>query len=331
MSDKTRKQDEFEQLKALFIESKSGVLPKSLLLSGEEEYPLTSYIRQIKSVVPMPELNITEYRDVFPYDSVKNAFDVLPMMSDFRLIILNKTGYFKWNKDERFHALFSDIPDHIRLVVFETDLNKISANYKKFEKSTRKIVLEKVSKTYLLSWIKDEFKNACAKYGADACGRLTHDATVQLAERGVEKGMFFVKNAIDYFAAQSREISGAEVTAYFGSSEKNTVWMLYEKIVDDDFVETVLSLLDEGEDEFEIFGRISSLIRSGLRYKMGDFEGTPYMSKAASKVSYAFEEDQLRDLVSRLSAIDIEMKSTSASKKNLLLQAVSKIRHAKRR
>lgn len=316
---------DFELVKQLYADSRTGKVPKSVLLSGEEEYPLISYIKQLKSIVPLPELNITEYRDVFHYDNVRNSFDTLPMMSDFRLVILNKTGFFKWNKDERFHALFCNIPDHIRLIVFETDLNKTSSNYKKFEKTAIKIILERADKKYLSGWIKKKCTDAVVRFGGETHFRMDEEAIQRLADFGVDKGMFFIKNAIDYFAASDRVITAAEVESYLGEGQKNTVWALYENITSGHLVKTVIALLEDGEDEFEMFGRISSVVRSGLKYQKGTFEGTPYMTKIASKSAGVFGEEDLHRLIQELSITDIEMKSTGASKKNLLVQICMKI------
>lgn len=323
--------DDFEKVKQLYTDSRTGKIPKSILLSGAEEYPLISYINQVKSIIPMPELNITEFRDVFHYDNVRNSFDTLPMMSDFRLVILNKTGYFKWNKDERFYALFSQIPEHIRLIVFETDLNKTSSNYKKFEKTALKIVLEKADKKYLVGWIKNKCRDAAVRFGGETNFRMDEEAIRRLADFGTEKGMFFIKNAIDYFVASNRIITAEEVESYLGGEQKNTVWALYENVAGGHLVKIVIGLLEDGEDEFEMLGRISSAIRSGLKRKRGTFEGTPYMTKIAAKVAGAFGEEDLNRLVSELSVTDIEMKSTGASKKNLLIQICMKIDAASRK
>lgn len=323
------KKDDFEHLKQLYVDSRTGSVPSSLLLSGREEYPLLSYIRQLKSIVPMPEMNIVELRDVFRYENVKHSFDILPVMSEFRLVILNKTGYFKWNKDERFHSLFSDIPEHIRLVVFEEDLNKTSSNYKKFEKKALKIVLEKANKKYLVSWIKTKFQEAVRSYGEDCLSRITNEAVYRLADYGVEKGMFCIKNAIDRLVAENREIHVEDIESYMGAEQKNTVWALYENITGRRFMETLISLIEDGEDEFELFGRISSVLRGGLKYRIGCYEGTPYMTKIASMVAATFDEERLHHLVRELSNTDMDMKSTAASKKNLLIQLAMNIEAAR--
>lgn len=317
--------NDFERLKRLYIDSRTGLVPKLILLSGEEEYPLVSYIKQLRSIVSMPELNITEFRDPFSYESVRSSFDTLPIMNDFRLVLLNKTGYFKWNKDERFHSLFADIPEHIRLVVFETDLNKTSSNYKKLEKNAQKIVLEKANKEYLVKWSKSKLKEAIRAYGSDCSVEVSNDAVYRLADFGMERGMFAIKNAIDAFVAGHSQVSVAVVEDYFGSGQKHTVWALYDSMAGERFIPTLMSLLEDGEDEFELFGRIGSAIRGGLKFKRGAYEGTPYMTKIASGIAAVFDMEQLQQLVSELAKIDMEMKSTGASKRNLMMQIAMKI------
>lgn len=322
--------DEFAQIKQWYLDAKQGVIPKSVLFSGSEEYPIVSYLRLLKKTVPFPEMNISEFTDPFSYEAVRNAFDTLPMLSDYRLVLLHKTGYFKWNKDERFYDLFSNIPDHVRLIVFETDLNKISANYKRFEKSTRPVVLEKVSQKYLAQWVREEFGKSASAYRDGSPAQMTEAAVLKLSEIGAERGMFCIKNAVDYFAAVGGEIDASDVDEYFKTENKYSVWALYDHVTDARFVDVVSALLEE-EDPFELFGRINSLIRNALRHQKGMYRGTPYMTKAVSRISSAFAEGELDELIRFLSRIDVEMKSTPARKEHLLLSAAMKIANTKRR
>lgn len=317
--------DGFEQLKVLYVDAKKGDVPRSLLLSGAEGYPLESYLRRIKSTVNMPELNITEFRDVFAYEAVRHAFDVPPMMSAFRLVILNRSGYFKWNRDERLMGLFAEVPDHVRLIVYEEDLNKISASYKRFAKTALSVVLDKVTANYLTQWIREEYAEGRKKYRSELPEVLSPQIVSRLAEIGQEKGMHEIKNCMDYLVSLGKEIQDSDVDHYFGSLSETSVWALYDSVLTGDLFSVLPSLL-ENSDPFELFGRLHSVVRNAFRRSRGEFQGTPYMMRIAAQLSSRFSAEELDRILEAFARMDVEMKSTSADKAHILQQAALLLR-----
>ncbi len=300
-------------IKDLYIGAKRGEIPKSLLLYGEEEYPIVSYIRLLKSVVELPELNIAEFAEQFCADSLRVAFETVPLSCDYRLVILNKTGYFKWNSDDKLQALLADVPEHIRLVVFETDLQKISANYKRFIKTTMAVESKMLGTSELERWIKVE---------AEGRGLKLSERTLRyFTDVCRPRGMFYAKNAIDYLSSLAWEVSADDIDNYFGTSSDAEIWAFYDKLTSPEFPKIVAEYIDAGEEEMELFGRIVSCVRSAASYKAGGFRGTPFMERAAKRIAAEYSADQLFLMLEKLSLIDVELKSTAAPKRELLLQA----------
>lgn len=305
-------------IKDLYIGAKKGDIPKSLLLFGEEEYPILSYIKLLRSTVELPELNLTEFSEQFGTESLRNAFETLPLGGGFRLVILNRTGYFKWNSDEAMQTLLANVPDHARLVVFETDLQKISANYKRFVKTATVVESKPMGASELERWIRVE---------AESKGLRISERTLRhLVSVSLPRGMFGAKNAIDYLSSLAWEIGEADVDNYFGRESDAEIWAFYERLTSPDFPKIISDYADAGEDEMELFGRLVSSVRSGARYKAGIFQGTPFMERAAKRVASAFSASKLREILEELARIDIELKSTAAPKRELLLQAAMLLR-----
>lgn len=320
--------DPLDQIKTLYLDVKKGIVPKALILSGKEDYPILSYLKQVKDAVSVPEVNISEFRDVFSYEQVFHAFETLPMMSEFRLVLLNNSGYFKWNKDERLASLFSDVPEHIRLIVHEAELNKISSSYKKLSAQAQVIVLDRVSSGYLTGWMKEEYKSATQRYGRSNSRPLPAEVVKMLAEIGTEKGMHEVKNALEYLASLDQEITVSDAHQYFGAEEDVSVWALYDGMASDNAVVLTEKLLDSA-DPFELFGRMHALIRGAYRCQQGVFSGTPFMQRVSQNLARKIPPANIQSLLEMMTRIDVEMKSTSASKENLLIEAAIRIELAK--
>ncbi len=301
----------------LYIQAKKGVLLPSVLLSGEEEYPIFQYITVAKKQVGFPELNILELKEPFTYEDVEEAFESTPMMDSFRLVILHKTGYFKWNKDKRFYDLFQNIPAHIRLIVFEQELNKVSANYKRFVKTAEIIESKPFNKAYYQKWLRGKFKDY----------EITPKQEIidYLAELSTEKGMYEAKNAVDYLASLSWELTRNDINNYFGAPSDEDIWALYDSFARADFPLQVEKLLRQGFDAMELFGRISSVFRNATKKKAGVLKASPFMSKVAARIASKFSDKALQQVMVELAKTDVELKSVFAKKEHLVISLSIKI------
>ncbi len=314
--------NEHMNISQLYVQAQKEIIPSSVLLSGEEEYPIFRYLELVKSTITFPDLNILELKDVFSYDDIENAFQSTPMMDDFRLIILHKTGYFKWNKDKRFYDLFQQVPSHIRLIVFEQDLNKVSANYKRFAKTTTIVLSPNFKKDYYEKWLRGKFK---------AQGVVPSKEFISsLATTSAEKGMFEAKNAVDYFLSLDWELHQEDIDNYFNTTSEESIWSLYESLSGNRMTMEVEALLRQGTDAMELFARISSSFRDAKKLKIGTLKTSPFMTKVASAVASKFSNQALDEVLQTLAQADIELKSVFAKKEDILVQLtmrISKIKH----
>ncbi|MGN1097292.1 MAG: DNA polymerase III subunit delta [Clostridia bacterium] len=110
-------------------EIKAG-LPKSLyILTGPEDFLKEYSVGQAKQKLVDPSLedfNFQSYSDVPDFALCSDFVNGMPMMSDRKLLVLRKCGFFGRSLKQKsdWEALFSNLPDTVCVLLWEIDEEK---------------------------------------------------------------------------------------------------------------------------------------------------------------------------------------------------------------
>lgn len=290
-----------------------GKVPAKTLLTGKEEFFLAEYIDRLRQKVNFPELNINEFTGQFTYDEMRKAIMTYPAMSEFRVVLLKKTGYFTWNKDEELMKLLEAVPRHIRLVAFEQDYATNLKSYKRFAQGTMIIKCDDVAPGDVKNWIMSELDAKKAS--------IEPAALSGLVDKARSEGMYAVSNAVSYLAALGRKINEADLINYFGEDVDTNFYTIYNAMTTSELPAEIEKKIGEGLDPYQLMATIMSAFRQAMDLAGGNFSGTPFMRRVVGGIKQSFPADVLYEINRELARTDVEMKSTFADPRALLLNA----------
>ena len=132
------KEDNFIKLKQ---QIKSGDIKNLYLFFGEETFLKDMYLKRMGKTVPedgFSDFNriLLEGNDVTS-DSVDDAVDSFPMMSEKKLLVIKDSGIFKSPNEETkvfWQKRLADIPDYLLMIFDEKSVDKRSVTYKALAK-----------------------------------------------------------------------------------------------------------------------------------------------------------------------------------------------------
>ena len=124
------------------------------LLYGTEEYLKTLYKNKLKEAVLQDSdaMNLAEYAGKgIDEKEVMEFADTLPFFSDYHLLVLENTGWFKSSTD--FADYVPEIPETAVLIFVETDVDKRSRMYNAVKKSGYICEMNGMSEQELKLWV----------------------------------------------------------------------------------------------------------------------------------------------------------------------------------
>lgn len=124
------------------------------LLYGTEEYLKTLYKNKLKEAVLQDSdaMNLAEYAGKgIDEKEVMEFSDTLPFFSDYHLLILENTGWFKSSTD--FADYVPEIPETAVLIFVETDVDKRSRMYNAVKKSGYICEMNGMTEQELKLWV----------------------------------------------------------------------------------------------------------------------------------------------------------------------------------
>lgn len=133
---------------------KNNQLHNVYLLYGEEDYLKNKYANMlIKHIVSDREsMNFAHYEDNIDSLNVIQTASTLPFFSDYRLIHIKNSGWFK-SPNEDFNNYLNNITDTTIIVFEEASIDKRSKAYKNVDKSGVAIDFHMYSDNDIKRWI----------------------------------------------------------------------------------------------------------------------------------------------------------------------------------
>lgn len=107
------------------------------LLVGEDHWSKSKYIQKVKDAVLTTPNDIMNYYEAKEKDvlvgRLKDVFETLPFFSEYKLVYLKESGYFKSGRkeeSEQFELLIKNLPEYIILLIDEREVDKRGKLYK---------------------------------------------------------------------------------------------------------------------------------------------------------------------------------------------------------
>ena len=327
----------YTEFKELIKEDK---LENAYLFVGEEDYLMNECISTLKNKYILgswEELNFTVLDgDNANFDTLINACETLPFMSDKKIIILKSVNPFIAKeelilKDEIYKYLDS-LGDHICLILMD-DLNELKKNtkiYRFFKKKDCVVEFSKLKGKYLNSWVESQLKQYNKKMSfsninyflQNSCylSKNTHSNLYDL-ENELKKLMDFTSGS---------EINKADIDFLLIKPLDNNIFDLLSQLSKGD-INNSLKIFNEiylsNEPIQKILFMITRQIRLLLNYKLYKDEGCndEYIQGKLQIKSYEFgkiasssknyEIEDLENSLNSILEVDRRIKTTSTNDK----------------
>ncbi len=162
---------------------KKGDFKKVYLLYGEETYLRQQYKQKLVDALK-PEgdtMNFSRFEG--KGIDVKGLIDLcetMPFFSDYRVILIEDSGFFK-NKSEEMADYMKELPEYVRLIFAETEVDKRSRMYKAVKSAGRIAEFVKQDEKTLITW-------AAGILSREGRKITKRDMELLLAKTGVDMG-----------------------------------------------------------------------------------------------------------------------------------------------
>lgn len=322
---------------------KSNDIDSAYLFFGQEEYLMNTAIDQLnKKFVGgvFEEINFVriEGKDA-EFDTLMNACETLPFMSEKKLVVLRDVlglleNLDKGGQDELYKYL-DDLGDHLCLVLMDnTDsIRKNSKLYRYFNKNKRAVDFSKLAGRELNQWIEGILrKHKKSMSFSDISYFIEHSS---YRSRNIDLSLYDLENELLKVINHSRdeEIDKASIDAVLIESVDTNIFDLLDAIGNMDSSKAMDAFNDmymSNEPVQRIFYMITRQIRLLLGFKLYREKGynqSQIQSKLGignfefrkiSSQSNRWSLKRLEDIMEELLNIDIMMKTTSSNDKLLI-------------
>lgn len=147
-------------MKSLNEDIKSGQFKQMYLLYGEEVYLRKQYKdKLVKAMMPENEtINYSYYegKGIVPTQIIDLA-ETMPFFADYRLIVIENSGFFK-NATPEFAEYLKGIPDSVRFIFIEEEIDKRGKMYKAVKDKGRVVEMGRQDEKTVLYWIAGNMK-----------------------------------------------------------------------------------------------------------------------------------------------------------------------------
>ena len=147
-------------MKELKEDIKSGSFKRAYLLYGEEEYLKLQYKNELKKAL-IPDggdMNLVFLggKDITPERIIDEA-ETLPFFADYRLIIIEESGFFK-KASPKLEEYLPQLPETSVLLFVEKEVDKRLKLFKTLKKIGREVEMKHPDEKMLGSWILGKIK-----------------------------------------------------------------------------------------------------------------------------------------------------------------------------
>lgn len=168
-------------MKNLIDDIKKNEFKNVYLLYGEETYLKLQYRDKLKNAL-MPEedaMNYAHYEGKgISEGEVIDLAETMPFFAEYRMIVLEDTGFFK-NASDKLPEYMKSLPEYLVMIFVESEVDKRNKMFKAVQKTGRVVEFSTQKEDTLLTWI--------ARLLANADKRITKaDAQYLLSRTGTD-------------------------------------------------------------------------------------------------------------------------------------------------
>ena len=170
-------------MKNLQEDIKTGNFRRVYLLCGDEAYLKIQYKdKLIKALNPDDDtMNFSKYEGKgIEVREMIDLCETMPFFSDYRVILVENSGFFK-NKCDELADYIKTLPDYVRMVFVEEEVDKRSRMYKAVKAEGRIVEFAKQDEKTLMRW-------AAGILGREGRKITTRDMEFLLTKTGTDMG-----------------------------------------------------------------------------------------------------------------------------------------------
>lgn len=141
-------------MKSIQEDIKSGNFKQAYLLYGEEPYLKQQYKNNlVKALNPDDDsMNFSRYEGKgIEIKGLIDLCETMPFFADSRVILIEDSGFFK-NKSEELADYLKELPDYVRMVFVETEVDKRNRMYKAVKDLGRIVEFTVQDEKTLMRW-----------------------------------------------------------------------------------------------------------------------------------------------------------------------------------
>ena len=176
-------QEVSQEVKNLQEDIKTGKFKNAYLLFGEEAYLKIQYKEKlIHALNPDDDtMNFTKYEGKgIEVREMIDLCETMPFFADHRVVLVENSGFFK-NKCDELADYMKTLPDYLRLVFVEEEVDKRSRMYKAVKNCGRIVEFAKQDEKTLMRW-------AAGILAREGRKIMTRDMELFLTKTGTDMG-----------------------------------------------------------------------------------------------------------------------------------------------
>ena len=177
-------------MKNLQEDIKTGNFRRVYLLCGDEAYLKIQYKdKLIKALNPDDDtMNFSKYEGKgIEVREMIDLCETMPFFADYRVILVENSGFFK-NKCDELADYVKTLPDYVRMVFVEEEVDKRSRMYKAVKAEGRIVEFAKQDEKTLMRW-------AAGILGREGRKITTRDMEFLLTKTGTDMG--YIRNELE--------------------------------------------------------------------------------------------------------------------------------------
>ena len=272
-------------MKSIDEDIKNGSFQKVYLLYGSEEYLKQQYKKKLVQALVQDgdNLNFSKFEGKnIDVSEVISLADTLPFLAQYRVLLIEDSGFFKKSSDV-LAAYLSSIPDTTCMIFVETEMEKRYKMYKAVAKCGRVVEFGSQDEQLLERWILSRLKKDHKQIKRSVLSLFMTKAGTDMGtiDRELEKLLCYtmdkdVIDAEDVEAICTEQITNQifEVVNAIGRRDQKRALELYHHLLE--LKEQPLRILFFTNRQFQILLHLKAMQRAHLDYnQMASKAGIP--------------------------------------------------------
>ena len=301
-------QEVSQEVKNLQEDIKTGKFKNAYLLFGEEAYLKIQYKEKlIHALNPDDDtMNFTKYEGKgIEVREMIDLCETMPFFADHRVVLVENSGFFK-NKCDELADYMKTLPDYLRLVFVEEEVDKRSRMYKAVKNCGRIVEFAKQDEKTLMRWILGMAKKEKLQMSEAAVRYLLAKTGNDMENLGqeLEKLFCYCMNHTEITAADIDEICTTQignhifdmVDAVAAKEQKKALDYYYDLLTLKEPPMRILYLLTR---QFRILMEVKEMDRTGVPPKeiAAKVGSMPFLVGKYRAQAKAFTRKELRGIV----------------------------------